>query len=37
MDTTVKYQGGIPKIFLRAETATNFREIASMSMPTSGI
>lgn len=28
MDTTVKYQGGIPKIFLRAETATNFgREI----------
>lgn len=28
MDTTVKYQGGIPKIFVRAETATNFgREI----------
>lgn len=28
MNTTVKYQGGIPKIFTRAETATNFgREI----------
>lgn len=29
MDTTVKYQGGTPKIFMRAETATNFgREIS---------
>lgn len=28
MNTTVHYQGGVPKIFLRAETATNFgREI----------
>jgi cellobiose phosphorylase len=28
MDTTVKYKGGDPKIFIRAETATNFgREI----------
>jgi cellobiose phosphorylase len=31
MNTTVKYQGGTPKMFMRAETATNFgREIGLM-------